>query len=67
MRYFPIEMIQNGNKFLERNLFLGGTPYLKRAESILMKKATNGYITDENRKIILVLSDGAVIFKKEDT
>jgi bacterioferritin (cytochrome b1) len=65
MRYFPIEMIQNGNKFLERNLFLGGTPYLKQAESVLKKKAVHGYITDENRKIILVLSGGTVIFKKE--
>jgi bacterioferritin (cytochrome b1) len=65
MRYFPIEMIQNGNKFLERNLFLGGTPHLKRAESVLKKKTVNGYITDENRKIVLVLSGGTVIFKKE--
>jgi bacterioferritin (cytochrome b1) len=65
MRYFPIEMIQSGKTFLERNLFLGGTPHLKRAESVLKKKAVNGYITDENRKIILVLSEGVVIFKKE--
>jgi hypothetical protein len=65
MRYFPIEMIQSGRTFLERNLFMGGTPHLKRAESVLKKKAVHGYITDENRKIILVLSGGTVIFRKE--
>jgi len=65
MRYFPVEMIQHGDKFLERNLYLGGTPYLKRAESVLKRKASHGYITDENRKIILVLYGGTVIFRKE--